>query len=115
MEGVSDGWPNLLPLQEVGSPDFRPKEKRVAGGNRKGAPAVNRGTPQPSRRSTSTAGFRFGLPAEAPHETALYSQVVLTSATKVSVEIIDLDGSQGNVPRQGDIGPAARSHGKRVA
>jgi hypothetical protein len=35
----------LVPLQKVGSPDFRPKEKRVAGGNRRGAPAVNRGTP----------------------------------------------------------------------
>jgi hypothetical protein len=59
--------------------------------------------------------FRFELTAEAPHETALYSQVVLTSAIKVGVEIIDLDGAQGNVPGQGDIGSAARGHCEGVA
>ena len=67
------------------------------------------------QKSTSTVRFRFGLPADAPYETGLYSQVVLPSATKVGVQIIDLDGSEGNVPGQGNIGAAARSRCKRVA
>ena len=66
-------------------------------------------------RECCYGSFRFELTAEAPHETAVYSQVVLTSAIKVGVEIIDLDGSQRNVPCQGDIGPAARRRCKGIA
>ena len=100
----------VLPLQERRLPVFQ-NERRIAGRENEGAhnsqyaPTIEK----------DFYRFRFGLPADAPHETALDSQVVLTRSTKVRVQIIDLDRSQGNVLRQSNICPAASSHGKRVA
>src|SRR6267378_8375219 len=69
--------------------------------------------PYPRRKN----GYRktAGLAAEAVDQTTLQPEVVLRSAVKVSVKVVDLDGTQRNVARQGDIGTAADGRRESVA
>src|SRR5579863_4948736 len=68
-----------------------------------------------TRRSGIVLSFGSKLPAEAVDDTGLNPEIVLPGAVEVGVKIVDLDGSQRDVPAQSNIGAAPCCRCKGVA
>ena len=68
--------------------------------HRHGTSLKENGGPKPAVFDPFSAMTReCELPADAPHDAALQPEVVLRSATEMSVKIIDLKSPQGDVTR----------------